>query len=190
MSRSREQLISYLKTINVEGKKVLDAGAGPKDKWVIRYVKGEPLEYKTLDIDKSFGVDYCFDLNKVIRVGKRFDYVFCIETIEHLWNPVTALENLIEHAKEKIFISVPLINPIHDTWDYLRFTGEWFEKAFAHFGIKDVKVYPRIASVGAPFLTEFFRKEGLRMSKIRLQKGEGKKILHIGYFIEATKENN
>jgi len=187
MSKSREQLIEFIEKIDVDGKTVLDVGAGPKDKWAINYFSGIPKEYKTADFEKTFGCDYVVDLNETIRFPKRFDYVMCFETLEHVWDAFTALENLIEHAKEKIFISIPFINPIHDTWDYLRYTDEWFYKAFAYFKIYNVKIVPRVATIGLPFLKEFYRVEGMRISRIRLDKREGHKLAHIGYFVEVTK---
>jgi len=120
---------------------------------------------------------------------KKFDIVFCLETLEHVWNPVNAVEILYGMLEENgvCYISVPFINPIHDKWDMLRFTDEWFEKVLPKIGFKEVTIKRRVATIGLEALREFYSTEGLRLSKIRSNKGEGHKIADIGYLITAKK---
>ena len=186
MSLSRNQLIEWLKTIDVAGKTVLDVGAGPKDKWAINWVKGKPKEYWTADIQNFDGIEYTnFDLNEP-KVGfSMFEIVFCLETLEHVWNPIMAIHNLAELTEEICYISTPFINPHHDRWDYLRFTGEWFEKVLREVGFKEVIAKERVATRGLKALKEFYELEGMRVSKIRPERN---RYTHsVGYMVEARK---
>ena len=194
MSKSRDQLIEYLSEIDITGKTVLDVGSGPKDKWAINFVKGKPKEYLTADFDEEFEVDAHFDLNKPIdkdwygglaKKGRyNFDIVFCLETLEHLWNPVQAIENLSKLTKYSLYLSTPFINPIHDKWDYLRYTFQWYEKVLPMYSFKRVNVKSR---QGGESLHSFYKDEGMRMSKVTLQQGYGDHYEDIGYFVEAHK---
>lgn len=194
MSKSRNQVINYLSEIDITGKTVLDAGCGPEKYWAKNFVQGEAKEYVTLDINKKFKPDIVADLNKHFAFSdipakfiRRYDVVFCLETLEHVYKPVTAVENLYRHTKSELYISVPLINPIHNTHDYLRYTGEWFEQILPEVGFSNVEVKARKATTGVGPLKAFYKDEGLRMSKIRYKAGEGHKLLDIGYFVVAKK---
>ncbi len=190
MSKSREQLINYLKEIDITDKVVLDAGCGPKEKWVRNFTKGKAKKYITSDIDTGFGVDTMWDLNLLSDEMKiDYDMIFCIETLEHLWNPIGALKSFYELLKSKgnIYLSTPWINPYHDEVDYARYTSEWYKKVLTEVGFKNIKIKARLATVGLPYLTTFYGMEGLRMSKTRIKKGQQKRMAEIGYFVEATK---
>lgn len=192
MSKSREQVNDWLKNIDVTGKTVLDVGAGRPRAWLFPpeeegrpKVKGAPKEYKTADINPEWGCDYIFDLN-VDNLCLPHDYVFCLETLEHIYDPVQAIKNLAAFTKEKLFISAPFINPIHDTHDFLRYTSQWFEIVLPNCGFKDVVVTPRVAT-DKEGLHKFYVTEGMRMSKISRKLGYSKNYYDIGYICEATK---
>ncbi len=190
MSKSREQLVSFLKEIDITDKVVLDAGCGPEEKWARNWTKGEPKEYVTLDVDKKFNPDVLTDLNSgVFGGGEYLDIIFCLEVLEHLWEPRKGLESLYSEMKNggKIYLSTPFINPHHDEVDYARYTDEWYQKVLTEVGFKDIKIKPRVATEGYANLLAFYKEEGLRMSKIRLKKGQANKMNEIGYFVEAKK---
>jgi hypothetical protein len=192
MSKSRDQLNALLGEIDISGKSVLDIGV--QDKPSSRKTRGQPKLYATVDVDGQWNPDYVLDLNEdwealaitqEMRGG--FDAVFCIETLEHCWHPVQAVENIafVAAPAGDIYVSTPFINPHHDYWDYLRFTGEWFQKVFDKFGIEIVALHERVATVGKPQLQEFFTVEGLRISKIRPE--YGRYSYPIGYFVHGRK---
>lgn len=189
MSKSRDQLIEYLKQIDITDKVVLDAGSGSKEHWARNWTKGEPKEYKTLDIDKSFGVTILGDLNIVPAnlYESIFDIIFCLETLEHLWNPLNAIKFIYKILKtdSTAYFSTPLINPYHDTVDYARYTDEWYEKVLTEVGFKDIEITPRLTTDGLPYLLQFYKVEGLRLSKIRA--GQEAKMAEIGYIVKAIK---
>ena len=199
MSKSREQLNSLVRQIDIAGKTVLDVGC--QDKLARHLTAGEPAEYHTMDVDDQWKPDYIADLNedsdravflggfnKPKWVPKKYDIVFCLEVLEHCWNPVQAVQNLSYATKlgGTVIISTPFINPHHDVWDYLRYTDEWYEKVLPKRGLEIVRIEERKATVGLPHLQAFFATEGLRYSKIRQAKGPY--TYPIGYFVEARKQ--
>lgn len=186
-SISRQQLVTLINRIDLTGKTVLDVGCGPEKYHARNWTRGKPKEYDTTDINDEFKPTYVFDLNEVHFLPKSYDVVLCFETLEHVWNPVIALDNLVRYTAEggTLYISTPFINPIHDTHDYLRFTDEWYQKALEQYEPKEVNIIPRTATKGEDTLLQFFNEEGLRMSKIRLKKGEAHKLPVIGYFVEV-----
>ncbi len=191
MSKSREQLVSFLKEIDITDKVVLDAGCGPEEKWARNFTKGEPKEYYTLDIHPEDGAAFVDDLNMKWREGiwkNKFDAVFCLEVLEHLFNPWEAFKTIHYITKQGgvAYFSSPLINPYHDEWDYCRLTSEWYERVGVRFQ-GGIKIKPRVATEGYANLLAFYKEEGLRMSKIRLKKGQANKMNEIGYFVEARK---
>jgi len=200
MSKSREQINQFLSEINLDGKTVLDVGV--QDNPAAKYCNGSARKYLTMDVDREWRPNFLYDLNDdKIDIGylgnlvnqqhfkNRFDVVFCLEVLEHCWSPVQALENLFDFTKEggTCYISTPFINPLHDKWDYLRYTPEWFEKVLPMVGFKEFTIKKRYATLGVLDLIKFYQAEGLRMSKIRLNKGQHKDQALIGLFIEAKK---
>jgi len=188
-SLSRQQMVEFASRVNIENKSVFDVGSGPEQYWARNWLKGKPSNYYTLDINKDYNVDFTHDINYPFNIKQKFDVILCFETLEHVWNPIQAVKNLMNHARKDshIYISTPFINPIHDTHDFLRYTDEWYLKVFKeYFEVPDVKAYTREATEGLSSLFDFYSKEGLRMSKIRLKKGESNKLKIIGYFIDVT----
>lgn len=199
MSKSREQLNKILAKIDITGKVVLDIGA--QDKPTSRLTMGKPKEYYINDIDPQWKPDILADLNddwdtqafvkgfaapKWLR--RKYDVIFCIEVLEHCWNPVQAIINMASLLKAggDIYISAPFINPHHDYWDYMRFTGEWYEKVLDKYGIAIVQIDERVATLGRPLLEQFYAAEGLKISKIRPE--YGRYTYPIGYLVHGRKK--
>lgn len=200
MSKSREQLNEFLRSINIENKLVLDVGAGPETKHAKHFTFGEPAVYHTIDIDPTFVPTYSLDVNEDLcyaqdwKATPKLDYydiIFAFETFEHLWHPVQALRNVFSWLKPGgyFYFSAPFINPIHDVHDYLRLTYEWWAEAGVRIGFESIDVLPRYATEGSDLLTNFFKAEGLRMSKIRLPH-DADKLTHIGYMGHMKKSES
>lgn len=197
MSKSREQLNVFLSEIDIEGKLCLDIGV--QDKPTSRLTKGTPSKYMTLDIEGKWSPDIIADLNedwgvwvghtysKEMEKNGGFDAIFCIETLEHCWNPLQAVQNMSGVLKEggDLYISVPFIGPHHDVVDYLRFTHEWFEEVLPKFGLEIIKIGERVATIGRADLIQFFSKEHMRVSKIRPEYGHY--TYPVGYFVHAKR---
>lgn len=192
MSASRTQLVEWLKPIDITGKKVLDVGCGPEEYWADKFVTGTAEIFDTLDVNKEFDPTYVEDLNKRATDEVPFIYydaIFALETFEHLWDPVQAIRNVSRWLKSGgiFYFSAPFINPPHDVVDYLRITDEWWIEALGHSMLKVVEIEPRIAEEGLSDLISFYKKEGMRMSKLRLKRGEAPKMKYVGYMGKAVK---
>lgn len=193
MSKSREILNGFLSKVDIEGKVVLDIGV--QDKPASRLTKGTAKAYYTLDIDPQWKPDIIGDLNKPMTVelvnelakNPVIDVIFCIEVLEHCWNPTQALQNLHNLLRPggMLYLSTPFINPHHDIVDYLRYTDEWYQKVLPMYGLEITELHERRATTGLADLQSFYRNEGLKYSKIR------QKIkpytYPIGYYVIAKK---
>lgn len=197
MSKSREQLNVFLSEVDIEGKFCLDIGV--QDKPTSRLTQGTPSKYLTLDIDAKWSPDIVADLNEEwekwvnhtysteLERNQGFDAIFCIETLEHCWNPIQAIQNMSGILKEggDLYISVPFIGPHHDFVDYLRFTHEWFEEVLPKCDLEVIEIKERVATMGRSDLIQFYSKEGMRVSKIRPEYGHY--TYPIGYFVHARR---
>lgn len=200
MSKSREQLNVFLSEVDIEGKLCLDIGV--QDKPTSRLTQGTPSKYLTLDIEQKWSPDIVADLNEswaewsthitkdnftLLDRNGGFDVIFCIETLEHCWNPIQAVQNMSGVLKEggDLYISVPFIGPHHDFVDYLRFTHEWFEEVLPKCDLEIIKIGERVATLGRADLIQFFTKEHMRVSKIRPEYGHY--TYPVGYFVHAKR---
>lgn len=170
MSKSREQLEDWLSTIEIKDAKVLDIGC--QDKPVSGRIHHENCEFRTLDIDPQWDPDYLMDIcedKKESLMAEEFDYALALETFEHLHNPITALENIKYVLKKNgtFIFSLPFINPLHDIFDYARYTPEGFSKLLFDNEFEVTIMKYRRATVGREDLISFYQKEGMRISKIR-----------------------
>ena len=126
MSDSRRKLESWLKTIDVGDKSVIDFGgvslpAKHRTKNLIQ-------NYHILDLKQSRKgavADYVFDLNKPISGVPRHDVGFCLEVMQFLYNPLQALLNMRNICGE-LYINFHLFHIPCKGTDYLRYTeGGW-----------------------------------------------------------------
>lgn len=189
MSKSREQLYRWLGGIQVEGGCLLDLGV--QDKPVeSKLAKCDVDCYRTLDIDPQWLPDYLVDLNTQelsdFTKGKMFDHVFALEVFEHLWNPLFALESIRNCMSlgGKLYMSWPFINPMHDQFDFARYTAEGMTKLLSETDFKVIKLDYRRATVGQSMLETFFSSEGMKVSKIRPPFDHQNKDI-IGYMLIA-----
>jgi len=201
MSKSREQLNKMLGRIDLAGKRVLDIGV--QDKPTSRLTHGSPAQYLTIDIDQQWNPTIIADLNIQWYFSKKgsmpndlgiefmdyFDTVFCIEVLEHCWNPVQAIQNMANCLAPggTLYISTPFINPHHDIVDYLRFTNEWYRDVLPKFGFppEEISIEERVATTGRQQLEEFYKVEGMKISRIRPE--HNNYSYPVGYYVIATK---
>jgi len=153
MSIAREQLEAWLKKIDVDTKAVLDVGGSQLP--IINRVNSFKVEdYKILDLknphEKNCGVDIVCDLSSssVHEIssashGQKFDVVFCIEVMEYIHDPFSAIYNLVNLTKSygTLYISFPFIYPVHNPAgkDFLRYTPEGAEFLLKKAGFKIVE---------------------------------------------------
>jgi SAM-dependent methyltransferase len=126
----------------------------------------------------------CFMLRELLE---QYDVVFCIETLEHLYNPVAACENLNKMLKPggKLYLTVCYIYPHHGYNDYLRYTDFGLKKLLEEAQFENIKITPRVATNGQRAIMDFFQVEGMHSVNLRDDYPKG---VPIGYMVEADKK--
>jgi len=192
VSYSRNQINEYLATIDLTDKIVSDVGCADEAHYARRKCKGTPKEYYTFEYAEDYKTDFHFDLNFPIAEQlvehPLAEIVFCIETLEHIYDPIQAIENLHTLCKENgiLYLTAPFINPLHDVHDYLRYTIQYFEDVLPKLGFEVIKIAPRVATF-PDLLGLFYSNEGMRMSKITQQLGYRGNFHDIGYIVKARR---
>lgn len=191
-SKSRMQVVEWLRQINLTGEKVLDLGAGNNP--AKNYASIKCNVYETMDIDRDCKPKYVYDINEELCCNnlrfflERYDAVFCIETAEYFWDTYTAFENFNKLLKPggKLFLSVGFIYPHHGKDDYLRYTDNGLRKLLEKTMFEVDEMFPRIATDGGQDLMRFFSREEMHSHELRHDYREG---IPLGYCVEATKKN-
>jgi len=152
-SYSRQQLESWLKTIDVKANDVLDIG-GSQNPIKGRTKSWEVNEYKILDLEQPHELkqkpDIVCDLNNFAWIIKekieyKSDVVFCIEVAEYWWRPFIALTRINSFMKKGgiLYLSFHFVYPVHNPKedDCLRYTELGAVKLLskAGFEVKDIK---------------------------------------------------
>lgn len=165
MSFYRTQMNNWLKQININTDRVLDIGGGAgaaRDK--VQSFKANV--YHILDNgaeDAKAPVDFEDDINRSFHFYGResdkrgedrwyphqfFDVVFCLEVMEYVYDPVTALQNMSDFLKPGgvLYITFPFVYPMHNPvgCDYLRYTEEGVRKLLEVAKFTKVEIMPRI----------------------------------------------
>ena len=96
---------------NHKNKLILEVG--PKENGDIRFMENNILE--TVDILNN-NTTYCADLTKENNIPKNhFDIIYCLEVLEHTFEPDNILKELYKLLKEEgiLYLSVPFDFRIH-----------------------------------------------------------------------------
>lgn len=123
MNNVREHIISELSKINVHNIVIIDWGSGNRWKRAERYIKYKDCEIINVDIEPAYSPSLVADMCKPLTI-KEADIAFCLEVLEHCYNPDAVLDNIYNNLKTggKLYISVPFVTSLHGK-DYWRFTG-------------------------------------------------------------------
>lgn len=192
-SRSRIELESWLKTIDVKGS-VLDIG-GSQNTIQGRTKSWDVSEYVIMDLETPHECkqkpDIIEDIQEISwwdeeadcyvttsRLDsykensfsgiKGFDNVFCIEVSEYWNKPFDALIGINQLMKKggTLYISFHTLYGLHNPKgeDCLRYTKNAIEKLMKETGFKILEMIPRtISKEGRCFLEQFYRTEGMRL---------------------------
>lgn len=157
MNNVREYIISELSKINVHNIVIIDWGSGNGRTKAERYIHHKDCEIITVDIDPDRLPSLVVDMCKPLAI-KEADIAFCLEALEHCYNPDVVLDNIYNNLKTggTLYISVPFVASLHGK-DYWRFTG---------LGISTL-----------------LKRHKFKIISIVQKKHEQR----VGYFIEATK---
>lgn len=201
MSKYRDQLEAWLKTISVKTENVLDLGGASNPvrarvkSWQVNTcmfldngAEEAKVQYMPFDINKSLGQleGYNFQENKIPK-DFIFDAVFCLEVFEYVWNPVQAVKNIYDFMNNDsvAYISFPAIYPVHNPVDIdsLRYTKNGIIKLLTNAGFKpeNIQITAREATLGRLHLADFYASEG--MHPVR----HSTLPYDIGYLVKARK---
>lgn len=170
-SYTREQLEDWVKSIKIPSvSKVLDIGGSQNPIKHRIAEKGEASEYRVLDIEQPheckqkpdivMDINYPYDMfwdeddksswkEEGLQL-ERYDYVFCLEVSEYLWNPYQALRNINWFLKHGgiLYMSFHFIYPQHNPVkdDCLRYTPAGVDKLLIESGFKVLEHKHRIAN--------------------------------------------
>jgi len=123
MNNIREYIISELSKIVVQNIVIIDWGCGYDRNKAERYIQHKDCEIITVDIDPDRSPSLVADMCKPL-ILKEADLAFCLEVLEHCYNPDGVLDNIFNNLKKdgKLYISVPFVTSLHGRRDYWRFT--------------------------------------------------------------------
>jgi len=178
-SYTRQQLESWLKTIDVSGK-VIDIG-GSQNPIKGRTKSWDVDDYKILDLEEPHECkqkpDYTADLNydfveeypNVVVDAGDSDIAFCLEVSEYWWNPVQALKNIALLLKQGgvLYISFHFVYPVHNPiiYDYIRYTENGVMKMLIKAGFDIETITPREMTDGQAGWDMFVVEEKMRPAK-------------------------
>lgn len=138
-----------------KGKSILDVGAGEmpyKD-----YCK--KLKYKSQDFGKYTGenvktgiksgkydtkrVDIISDITEIPVKNKSFDYVLCTEVLEHIPDPLKALNEISRINKKRLILTAPFASLTHfyPYFYYSGFSEQFYRTNLPKFGYEVEETY-------------------------------------------------
>lgn len=123
MNDVRAYIISELSKIVVHNIVIIDWGSGSARTRAERYIHHKDCEIITVDIEPTRLPSLVADMCKPLTI-READLAFCLEALEHCYDPDAVLENVYNNLKKggKLYLSVPFVTSLHGKTDYWRFT--------------------------------------------------------------------
>lgn len=187
----RKQLEEYLSNLEIKAKSVLDVG-GSQLPVRDRVLKMETEAYMIADLPsphiEKAKPNFVLDLNDpqaIFKLGSapKCEVVFCLEVMEYIYNPLTALSNLREMTENDghLYISFPYYYPPHEprVEDCLRYTLQGARKLLRLAGFETVAVSYREAKGHGFYMLN--TENALRPSKT----AEFQELNSLGFIIKA-----
>lgn len=119
----REYIILELSKIDVHNIVIIDWGCGSNRNKAARYIHQKDCEIISVDIEPDRTPSLVADICKPLTI-KEADLAFCLEVLEHCYDPDAVLDNIYNNLKKdgKLYISVPFVISPHGKADYWRYT--------------------------------------------------------------------
>lgn len=152
-SSYRNTLNNWLATLDVKADRLLDIG-GSQESLKGRTRSFDVKEYIVADLPSphkdSPKPDIELDVNEIWHKGDHrnsYDLVFCLEVMDYIWNPVTALTNIRVFLKEggTAWVTFPSVYPLHQPIedDALRYMPGGITKLAESVGLEIVQMIKR-----------------------------------------------
>lgn len=189
------------------GSKILDAGAGEQQfkKFCshLKYVSQDFAQYKPKDLSSGLQMekwdygelDIISDITSIPVEKESFDAIMCTEVLEHIVNPIEAIEEFSRILKKDgyLIITAPFCSLTHFAPHhfYSGFNKFFYEKELVKNGFNIIEIIPN----GNYF--EYLAQEINRLpymakkySKITLNKSEVTKISHLKVLLQNLSDND
>lgn len=142
----REGIRDYLKDVRVYGV-VHDWGCGTKP--IKNYLMSNEAIFVGIDKLDYVGADIVVNLEEPIKIGDKADFAFCLEVIEHTWQPAMVLENIYSNMKYGgfLYLSQPFLYPVHKGDDRLRFTYHGLNRLLKEVGFRVEDIQPTVGDL-------------------------------------------
>lgn len=171
-SSYRLELDKWIKELDVKADKLLDIGGsqlpakGRTKSWDVAEYKIADLHSPHADSPKP---DIELDLNMPLssETAAEYDYIFCLEVFDYIWNPATAFQNIYKLLKPSgtVWASFPSVYPLHQPVedDALRYMPGGIQKLAVFSGLKPEEWLQRKFETMA--WDQTFRVERMRAAK-------------------------
>jgi len=140
LRHSQYELISLLELYG----KILDLGGSIKSGYQ-PLIKGKH-EFTTVNIDKNYGCDLVFDIEKKFLITKNtYNHILCINVFEHICDFQNVLQESYRVLKPggSIIISTPFMYHLHACPnDYFRYTDQAFRQILNSANFQQVNIKP------------------------------------------------
>lgn len=192
------------KTEPIKGR-ILDLASGTRRPSYYRFLRiDKNSDIVSVDISDARKPDIKADLEKPFPFKeKRFDYVFCFNLLEHIYNYQNVINEASRVLREggKLIGTVPFLGSVHgDPDDYFRYTKSTLNRLFKNSGFKDINIealgygpfsvgyymigsaFPKIIRIFLIFLAIFLDKLIVRFKSLH-----GKEKYVLMYYFECQK---
>lgn len=136
MTHDDFQYISKLLSSNELSGSILELGGGYGGNTCRQLIVEHGLDYHATDLHASQGVDFVANFEtgegvEKIKATMQFDCVLVLNVLEHVFNPITVIDNVLTlcKSKAKIVIITPTIWALHNyPIDCARLNPDWYRR--------------------------------------------------------------
>lgn len=107
------------------------------------------IEYSTESVYRGCEADIFGDAMKLPLTDSSVDTILCTEVLEHLPNPEKAIAEFARILKPNgvLITTAPFFYPIHDAWDFFRYTPDGIANLMRQNGL-DVELVKPLSGTG------------------------------------------
>lgn len=165
----KESLLRDLTNLELKklklGGDVLDIGGGKNTRYGNIFLNHINLEH--INISSNKNPTYLHDLNYSLELDKKYDFILCIHTIEH----IKKFENIFNYAKflkknASMIIIAPFLYRIHgDPFDFVRLSKDYYKSYFDDntYEVKVKSLGYGVFSSSFSLIEPIFQRFGLRL---------------------------